>query len=72
MNVNRPTTDKPTPKPAPKPPSTESEEDVEGHVMNMPSGMAWDLAKGREREIRQQSSRHTLIAAAKERARHKR
>lgn len=70
MNVQRPTTEpkKPT---APKPPS-DADEDVEGHVMNMPQGMALDLARAREREIRVAASRHTLIAEAKERARRKR
>ena len=71
MKVQRPTTEpkKPTP---PKPPSEANDEDVEGHVMNMPAGMALDLARAREREVRVNATRHPLIAAAKERARRKR
>jgi hypothetical protein len=71
MKVQRPTTDPKSPKP--KPPTTqESDEDVEGHFMNMPTSMRLDIAKDREREVREQAARHTLVAAARERARPKR
>jgi len=70
--VQRPSDKKPTSKP--KPPTTVAavDEDVEGHVMNMPPGMAWDLARARDREIRKESARHPLIAEARERSRRKR
>lgn len=71
MKVQRPTTDPKSPKP--KPPTTqEGDEDVEGHFMNMPVSLALDLAKAREREVRAVAARHTLVAAARERARPKR
>jgi hypothetical protein len=71
MKVQRPTTE---PKgPQPKPPTTqESEEDVEGHYMNVPTYVAIELARSREREIRKSAARHPLIAEARERARAKR
>ena len=45
MKVQRPTTE---PKSPPKPPTTaESEEDVEGHYMNVPTYVAIELARSR-------------------------
>ncbi len=70
MKVQRPTTEPKNPKPAP--PSTQDEEDVEGHFMYMPTSVALDLARAREREIKTASARQPLIAAARERARPKR
>jgi hypothetical protein len=70
MKVQRPTTE---PKSPPKPPTTaESEEDVEGHYMNVPTYVAIELARSREREIKKGAARQPLIAAARERARPKR
>jgi hypothetical protein len=47
------------------------ENDVEGHDMGLMHPVAWDLAKARQREIALTASRHSLIAAAKKRARGK-
>jgi hypothetical protein len=41
-------------------------------MMNLPTIMALDLARAREREIQKGTARHTLIAEARERSRHKR
>jgi len=71
MKVQRPTTEPKSPKPKP-PTIEEGDEDVEGHFMNLPSGVAMDLARAREHEIRKGAARHPLIAEARERARHKR
>lgn len=71
MKVQRPTSE---PKPGkPTPPTTQDgEEDVEGHMMNLPTIVALDLARAREREIQKGTARHTLIAEARERSRQKR
>ena len=69
MKVQRPTTE---PKNPPKPAPPQDEEDVEGHFMTVPTYLATELARSRERDVKKASARHPLVAEARERARAKR
>ncbi|MFI5259774.1 MAG: hypothetical protein ACHQ01_09235 [Candidatus Limnocylindrales bacterium] len=47
-------------------------EDVEGHLMTLTAPVAWELQKARQQEIARESTRHSLVAEIKAKARRKR
>ena len=47
----------------------EDVEDVEGHLLSLTHPVAWEVTKARQQEIARESTRHSLIAEAKAKAR---
>jgi hypothetical protein len=47
------------------------EADTEGHDMGLMHPVAWELGKAKQQEVARESQRHSLIAAAKAKARRK-